>query len=270
MAIKVFLLGRPGAGKSTAARHMHVLSKEHHWSTLHINDYPFLFALFESDVQHQRFQPSSCGGFDVTDFSVLDTALQAVEREAERYLICEQQILLLEFARDDYRQALSQFKPEFLHDAYFLFFATDIDTCIKRVDRRSHHPIFKDDHFISEEMIRNYYHADIPLQTYHLLHEYGVSEKCIHIIDNSGSQTHLHQQVQDFTEFLIQCKPNPKSHRIKERKALKALQTSPIMHHPLMDTNLTRQKLLLAGNQICNWQNSGDQECSTDLTNMLK
>lgn len=204
MAIKIFLLGRPGSGKSTAARYIHLLSKKHGWSTLHINDYQFLFALFEADTQYQKFHPSSCGGFDVKDFSVLDTALQAVEQEAERYLADERKVLLLEFARNDYQHALSQFKPEFLRDAYFLFFTTDIDTCIHRVYQRSYHPIFSDDHFISEEMIRGYYCEDSPLQThYHLLQDYGVSEKHISVINNSGTRTTFYRHIKAFADTLI-------------------------------------------------------------------
>jgi adenylate kinase family enzyme len=203
MAIKIFLLGRPGSGKSTAARYIYLLSRKHDWSTLHINDYPFLFALFEADIHHQQFQPSSYGGFDVTDFSVLDTVLKAVEHEAEHYQAHDKQFLLLEFARNDYHQALQQFKPEFLQDSYFLFFTTDIDTCIHRVYQRSCHPTFNDDHFISEEMIRTYYHEDYPLQPYRLCHEHGINERRIRIIDNSGSRTAFYQQIKAFTEALI-------------------------------------------------------------------
>jgi adenylate kinase family enzyme len=203
MAIKVFLLGRPGSGKSTAARYIHLLSKKYDWSTLHINDYPFLFALFEADIHYQQFQPSGYGGFDVTDFSVLDTVLKTVEHEAEHYLAYAKQFLLLEFARNDYHQALNQFKLEFLQDSYFLFFTTDIDTCIHRVYQRSHHPTFHDDHFISEAMIRSYYHEDYPLHPYRLFHEHGISEKRIRIINNSGSRTIFYQQIKAFVEALI-------------------------------------------------------------------
>src|SRR5690348_12583531 len=206
MAIKVFLLGRPGSGKSTAARYIYLLSRKHDWSTLHINDYPFLFALFEADIHHQQFQPSSYGGFDVTDFSVLYTVLKSVEHEAEHYQAHDKQFLLLEFARNDYHQALKQFKTEFLQDSYFLFFTTDIDTCIHRVYQRSCHPTFNDDHFISEEMIRTYYHEDYPLHPYRLVHEHDISEKRIRIIDNSGSRTAFYQQIKAFAEALICCK----------------------------------------------------------------
>jgi hypothetical protein len=219
MAIKVFLLGRPGAGKSTAARYMHIFSKRLDWSTRHINDYPFLLALFRADIQHRQFQPSLCGGFDVIDFSVLDTVLQTVESEAEQDLAQERHIILLEFARDDYQQALGQFKPAFLHDAHFLFFTTDINTCIKRVYRRAQYPTFNDDHFISEEMIRSYYQTDLPFQTYHRLHEYGISEQHVHIIDNSGSRKHFHQQLATFMQPLIQSRQQPTSLARPERIA---------------------------------------------------
>lgn len=201
MAIKIFLLGRPGSGKSTAARYSYLLSKRRGWFTYHINDYPFLLELFQKDTCHQQFRPSGCGGFDVLDFSVLDQALGIVESEANRYSNQDKTLLLLEFARDDYWHALKQFHSSFLRDSYFLVLNADLNTCIHRVYQRSFHPIYHDDHFISEEMIRSYYQEDNGLDlSARLQAEYGISHTRVHIIDNTKSRAHFCTQIRTFLE----------------------------------------------------------------------
>ena len=196
MAITVFLLGRPGSGKSTAARFIDLLSKRQAWSTIHLNDYPFLFAEFESDTGHLKFRPTHCGGFDVIDFSVLDTVLHSIEEKALAYMAIPDTLLLIEFARNDYIQALQQFQRSFLRSAYFLFLKADLDTCVNRVYQRSYHPTNSDDHFISEEMIRSYYQRDQNTSLIHdLLCSYGVGERQIYMIENKGTRHRFYEQI---------------------------------------------------------------------------
>ncbi len=212
MAIKFFLLGRPGSGKSTAARYIYAIAQQSGWSTIHINDYTFLRKMFEADTQHQQFQPSQEDGFDVIDFSVLDLVLQDVEKQANEYTDCPQKLLLLEFARKDYVMALRQFQPVFLHDAYFIFFETDINTCIKRVYERSFHPITSDDHFISEQMIRSYYNEENTVNFYYdQLNNYGIDMQRIRSIKNTGNREMLRRQLKDIIKPIIE-QHNQESH----------------------------------------------------------
>ncbi len=205
MAIKIFLLGRPGSGKSTAARYIEAMAQEYGWSSIHINDYEFLQAMYQLDMHYQKFRPSVYGGFDVLDFSVLDQALQSVEAKACQYIYISKKLLLLEFARDNYQDALKQFQPTFLKDAYFLFFEANIDMCVRRVYERSSNPTSCDDHFISEEMIRSYYHEDNrPYLTYNLLADYGISDKKVRVINNVGSRMEFKAQVKSFVETILE------------------------------------------------------------------
>ena len=204
MASKIFLLGRPGSGKSTAAHYINVMTREYGWSSIHINDYDFLRAMYQADTHYQRFRPSVYGGFDVLDFSVLDVALQSVEARACQYMSFSKKLLLLEFARDNYQSALRQFQPAFLKDAYFLFFEANIDTCVRRVYERSSNPISRNDHFISEQMIRSYYHEDNrPYLTYNLLADYGISDKRVRVINNIGSRKEFKEQIRSFVQNFL-------------------------------------------------------------------
>jgi adenylate kinase family enzyme len=204
MASKIFLLGRPGSGKSTAARYIDLMTREYGWSSVHINDYEFLQAMYQADTQYQRFRPSVYGGFDVLDFSVLDIALQEVEARACHYMSFPKKLLLLEFARDNYQRALKQFQPGFLQDAYFLFFEATIDMCVRRVYERSSNPTSWNDHFISEQMIRSYYSDDNrPYLTYNLLADYGISDKRVRVINNTGSRPEFKEQIKSFVQTFL-------------------------------------------------------------------
>lgn len=204
MAINLFLLGRPGSGKSTAAHYIQWLIKKYHWSAVHINDYHFLLAQFKADVHQRKFKSSGCGGFDVLDFSVLDTVLHDLEHEAQAYAQHPHTLLLLEFARRDYMQALQQFHPDFLRSARFIFFEANLDTCVNRVYERAYHPTNSDDHFISEEMLRSYYQEDNKVHLiYKLLTSYDISEDNICVIHNNSTRRNFYEQVRRFTIDLL-------------------------------------------------------------------
>src|SRR4249920_3206050 len=109
MVTKVFLLGRPGSGKSTAANEIRRLAEGRGWATQHIFDYRFLqdmFLLEKKEVtpdQEKKFLPQGpeeCNGFDVRDFSVLDTVLEKMAeevRQVERRNSEKNELILLEF-----------------------------------------------------------------------------------------------------------------------------------------------------------------------------
>nr|MBA2682852.1 hypothetical protein [Ktedonobacteraceae bacterium] len=174
---------------------------------VHINDYEFLQEMYQEDTQHHeqhRFKPSVYGGFDVLDFSVLDLALQEVEARACHYMSFPKKLLLLEFARDNYQRALRQFQPAFLQDSYFLFFEASLDMCIRRVYERSSNPTSWNDHFISEQMIRSYYSQDNqPYLTYNLLADYGISDKRVRVINNTGSRKEFNAQLESFVQTFL-------------------------------------------------------------------
>ena len=121
MAVKVFLLGRPGSGKTTAANYIGMLAEHEGLSVSAINDYTVLQEMIKIEAYHHKFCLTAHNGFDVLDFSVLDEALKEVEIQAIRQ-ICSHDLITIEFARDDYRKALRNFHSEFLRN--FMLLAT--------------------------------------------------------------------------------------------------------------------------------------------------
>jgi nucleoside-triphosphatase THEP1 len=139
MAVKIFILGRPGSGKSTAIRHIEAYLKKDYpgWSVIPFNDYEILQEMFRVEklfpTNRPKFRETEHGGFDVVDFSVLDTVLKELERQVRGRCSTKDELIFIEFARDDYSKALEQFSHTFLQDAHFLFLDTDVRTCIQRV-----------------------------------------------------------------------------------------------------------------------------------------
>src|SRR6267154_3760437 len=84
MSLNVFILGRPGSGKSRVAQFIQEFANEKGWSSEHIYDYRLLQALFVQEIAtstppslrkfHPR-GPEASQGFDVINYEVLDTVL---------------------------------------------------------------------------------------------------------------------------------------------------------------------------------------------------
>lgn len=204
MAVELFILGRPGSGKTTAARYISGLARDRRWSSIHINDYTILQEMFQTDTEN-KFRPTQHNGFDVVDFSVLDTALQEVEKRVEEY-ISSMELVTIEFARDDYSKALKQFSPDFLKDAYFLFIDADVETCLQRIHKRVAHPTTVDDHpSLSDDCFRVHYRKDNrPYITSNFKTDYSIDDKRVTIIDNTDSWEKFGEELKQFAENILQ------------------------------------------------------------------
>ena len=157
MSVKVFVLGMPGCGKSTATRYMKSFAQKKGYIVRNFNDYTILREWFEAAPDGPEFRSADNDGFDVHDFTVFDTSLRELERRVLQEESSEKEIITIEFARNDYSHALQQFSPEFLQDSYFLFIQAEKLTCKKRTRKRAAHPISSDDHFVSDYIFDKYY-----------------------------------------------------------------------------------------------------------------
>ncbi len=202
MSVKIFILGRPGSGKSTAARYLNTHFRRLGWSTRHINDYDILKRMFLEDVGHKRFQPTPNNGFDATDLTVLDEALKEVEWRVDAYAQTTN-LVTIEFARDDYRHALRQFQRDFLQGAHFLFMDADVETCLTRVHERVTHASGTDDHpSFSDDIFRCYYAADSrPYIQYVMQREFSL-HKHIKVINNTGPLEDCLRDIQQFADLV--------------------------------------------------------------------
>jgi len=202
MFVKVFMLGRPGSGKSTVADLIKLFASDRGWSTHYTNDYELLQRLFLQETDQctprkgRKFRPAGpkgCNGFDVTELFVLDTVLEKMRMEVEEVesesseednILC-----LIEFARANYRDALRLFGRDLLRGAYLLFLDVDMECCIGR----NH---WRNDHFISDEIMNTYYSEDDwSYLSLYLQQSCGISVNTWEI-KNTGSFQDLAQNVE--------------------------------------------------------------------------
>jgi hypothetical protein len=209
MLVIVFMLGRPGSGKSTGAHHLTEVAWEHGLSAIRIGDYRILQRWFKQDRQHKRFTSAAHGGFDVTDFSVLDEALQALKREIEQRIRRittghEDQVIIIEFARNNYCEALRFFGPKILAQAHFVYVEADVSTCIEHIQKRALLHETPDDHFVSENIMKTYYAEDdeamIPAS---LWGNFRISSDRIHLVKNTGSPLQFTRAIEPIIVDII-------------------------------------------------------------------
>jgi hypothetical protein len=218
MPVKLFILGRPGCGKSHATRYVVKYIKSYFenyvkvrkGSFFGINDYPFLkqmfiFDQYIRDEAQRRFRPTDYGGFDVLDPHVIDEALNSVRKIAK--ISCElsnYDLVIIEFARPNYSKALQVFGENFLQNAYFLFIDADLTTCFERIQKRAANPQTPDDTFVSWETLNLVYSEDNRLyMSVGLSTDFGLQQRQIRCIENMISVEDFEAQLSEFFQFIF-------------------------------------------------------------------
>jgi len=196
----VFVLGLPGSGKSTAGRYTRELAQKWGWIAQRFCDYDILYELYQLDMKRGegRFKPTEYDGFDVYKLEAFDEALRKLNSKMLDWLEKpgnNNELCIVEFARDDYCNALGMFDPELLsliRNAYFLFVDADIPTCIKRIHARVAKPNVErtlDDHFVSNYIFDAYYRRDrrqyLESTASQLSERFHIQENHIHVITNT-------------------------------------------------------------------------------------
>ncbi len=216
MSMRLFLLGLPGSGKSTVARHVigYVGKQQSDCYTARVNDYAILYIMYKADKEGIFFRPAGRDGFDVIGpSSVLDSALKTAEKEAHRaeqtthndaQATFKPMLILIEFARDDYSHALQQFSPDFLQGAYFLFLDASIEICKDRVRERVAHPRTKDDHEVSDYIFDSYYDKDSAhALSANVIADHGIEQQRIKVLDNNGAFDDIRDEIESFVDTIV-------------------------------------------------------------------
>lgn len=159
----VFLLGRPGSGKSAIYRELERRIREEGLASevMRIDDFPVLKELLDRDVEFKRHYRKE-GGFVVTDFTLLDDVLKEINTKLKR-LRKTGRVIFVEFARDKYANALKNFDRDVLGRALLLYIYCPFDVCVARNVRRFKEAKGKsvDDHIAPSDIMEKYYrHED--------------------------------------------------------------------------------------------------------------
>lgn len=211
MPVKVFILGLPGSGKSTACRTItnHILQRGDIKHVSRISDYDILREMFLAEAEHAnqlppRFQATEeHDGFDILDLIVCDEALRIVNEKMKLWLASGvEEWLLVEFSRNDYDRAFQQFDASFLRDICVLFIEADGQLCRDRVRERIKSPITSDDHYVSDYFFEIYYGMVGALSIVDVCEKYKVGS--VEILTNNGSLEEFLEKVKSFADSILQ------------------------------------------------------------------
>jgi len=157
----IFLLGRPGCGKSVIYNMLgERLRKEKLASdVMRIDDFPVLKDIVDEDKEFKRHLRKE-GGFEVTDLSMLDDVLKRINDQLKK-LEKHGRVIFVEFSRDSYAHAMKNFDRDVLNRSLILYIYTPFNICLQRNIRRfKEGPKGLDDHMVPSDMMHKYYKYD--------------------------------------------------------------------------------------------------------------
>jgi shikimate kinase len=160
----IFLLGRPGCGKSELYRRFTQAFKDLGLARdfIRIDDFPKLWDIFSNDKSFKRCRPTEDGGYKVTDPEVWDDILKEVNTDVKK-LSKPGRIIFIEFSRPNYVHSLKNFDKTILDNSLIVYIDCSFETCWMRNVRRHKAALAAgmDNHLVSrEEMEKTYLHDD--------------------------------------------------------------------------------------------------------------
>lgn len=168
----VFLMGRPGCGKSEIYRRVTEEFKNRKLASdfLRVDDFPKLWAKFTSDdaaeksgLPRKYSKTTSDGGYLVTNDGVWDEILKEVDADLKN-LAKSGRVIFIEFSRPNYvHSILNNFSKDVIENSIVIYIDCSFETCWQRNVRRHEAAIAAggDDHLVSrEEMEKTYLYDD--------------------------------------------------------------------------------------------------------------
>jgi len=162
----IFLLGRPGCGKSIVFRTITEILKKNGQAVNfeRIDDFPILMELHDGDVaagRTDRFMPTDDGGFKVMDPGIWDEMLVGLNKKAIGYKD-KDGVLAIEFSRPDNARSLGLFSDEILKSGTALYVDASFETCVARNEERTKRAEEEgiDAHFVSRKEMEETYLTD--------------------------------------------------------------------------------------------------------------
>jgi thymidylate kinase len=194
----LFLIGRPGSGKTTAFRYVsqQVADKLRDVAVTGIDDFSTIQQILKEDTKFIRHRWSPDGGFEILDQTVYDEALRRIN-EALVSLVAEPEaedrrrsLVVIQFARSSYKQAFRHFSPEIVRRSLLIYLDCNFETCCRRNLQRTAQNNEENHHVPREVMEDDYFQDDIIS-----LEKLGFAE--IVMLDNNGEDPDsLRKQLQ--------------------------------------------------------------------------
>src|SRR5437899_3337549 len=148
----VFLIGRPGSGKSTFAKYL--VRAFISTNVLYLNDYDLLLSLREK-LSPEQISLAANGQFEILDRSIFDRLFEELAKAVESNI--GKRPMIVEFSRPAYVEAFKTLHGREGHQFTIVYLNSPLETCIHRNAMRApDYPI----NTIPEGVIRKYYLND--------------------------------------------------------------------------------------------------------------
>jgi len=157
----IFLIGRPGCGKSAVFRiiEQELRAKGFRGELVRIDDFPLLQHIFDTDVEHKRHRPAPGSGVKVTDDTVWDDLIKGLNKQALE-MQSPDRLLFIEFSRGNYVRAFKNFSPGVLKNSLIVYIDCPFDVCWERNVHRARNEHGLDAHLVSREEMEKTYARD--------------------------------------------------------------------------------------------------------------
>jgi len=218
LACIIFIMGRPGSGKSLTARCIQGQSDLHGvlqtcllpgWDVQHLTDYPLLRARFLQEERthlasyQKRFARGPQDSFAVKDFSVLREVLVEMSDQLVQSmtLLNSPTLFLVEFARDDYgswQDIWGAFADSVRENAYCLCLQAALPLCLSRVyERANKEQPGKDDNLVPNDIMFSYYPEERFIDVQEI---FGMTR--VEIVDNNGAWLDAWAEISSFVHSI--------------------------------------------------------------------
>ncbi|MEW6221973.1 MAG: deoxynucleoside kinase [Candidatus Hadarchaeota archaeon] len=159
----IFLIGRPGCGKSAVFRAIEKKLRDSGFKGefKRIDDFPILKNIFDTDTEHKRSRPAPGGGLKVTDDTVWDDLIKGLDKQALEFQRPDR-LLFIEFSRDSYVRAFKNFSPKVMENSLIIYINASFEACwarnVRRVQEERERGL--DSHLVSREEMEKTYSRD--------------------------------------------------------------------------------------------------------------
>jgi adenylate kinase family enzyme len=165
-ALNIFLLGRPGCGKSEIYRRLTEKFKTEkiYGDFIRVDDFPKLWAIFQDDEKTcawRRCRKTPDGGYKVTDNGIWNEILKQVNDDVLG-LQKDDRAVFIEFSRPNYVESMKNFSKQILENSIVIYIDCSFEMCWKRNVARHEAALAKgsDDHLVSREEMEKTYLCD--------------------------------------------------------------------------------------------------------------
>jgi len=213
----VFLLGRPGCGKSALYCELEkrILESGQAITFERVDDFPKLWAKFQEDDAldkegKERIYSKGTdddGDYHLTNDNVLNDILKEVNSDVLK-IDKPDHMIFLEFSRSNYVEALQNFDKSILDNCIVIYMEVNFDICWARNVARHEAAIAEggDDHLVPrKEMERLYLHDDQDAFVQYMKDQ----NIPVSVVNNEADgEEHLKKQVEELFKNLIQVDPS--------------------------------------------------------------